>query len=311
MVRTFVALAGGVGAAKFLRGLVRVIDPSSLYVIGNVGDNIWIFDLYVAPDLDIVTYALADVWDEKRGWGIKGEGFQVRDALRAIGLSEAEWFNLGDKDFATCIYRTILKRKGLPLSSITDTIRSKFGVKSKIIPSTDQDLVTQVHTAEGWISFEEYYVKHASRPPIDGLRFAGSEAAEPAPGVLEAIYGADKIIVCPSNPVASIQPILAVRGILEALKQRRERVLAISPLIGGKAIKGPADSMMHQLGYDPSVAGLVKLYREFVSTFVIDTADALEGEKISLSGDVKIRATNTLMATLEDSVRLAREVLEA
>lgn len=305
-----VALAGGVGAAKLLRGLVRVVDPASLTVIGNVGDNIWIFDLYVAPDIDIVTYALADIWDDRRGWGLRGEGFQVRDALRNLGVEEAEWFNLGDRDFATCIYRTMLKRRGVPLSAITDTIRSKFGVKSKIIPATDDELVTQVHTRQGWIPFEEYYVKYRSEPPIDAIRFAGSDTAKPAPGVLEAIRSATKIVVCPSNPLASIKPILSVKGIPEALRERRDRVVAISPIIGGRAVKGPAHTMMRQLGYEPTVVGVAKIYGEFASTLIIDSVDAHEGERVAKAAPMKVVAANTLMQTVEDSVRLAKLVVE-
>ncbi len=308
MTGSIVALAGGVGAAKFLRGLARVVSADSLYVIGNVGDNLWVFGLYVAPDIDIVTYALADVWDDERGWGLRGEGFQVRDGLRLLGLEDAEWFNLGDRDFATCIFRTYLMKRGCPLSRVTDIIRAKFGVKPKIIPATDNELVTQVHTLDGWITFEEYYVKHRFSTPIDGLRFVGSDDAEPAPGVIEAINSAHKIIVCPSNPLASIQPILSVKGILEALKANRDKVSAISPLVGGRAIKGPADSMMSQLGYEPSVAGVAKLYREFVGTLIIDTVDFNEQQKVMEEG-VNARVMNTLMGGVNDSVELARRVL--
>lgn len=296
------------GAAKFLRGLVRAIEPESLTVIGNVGDNIWVFGLYVAPDLDIVTYALADIWDENRGWGIVGEGFQVRDTLRLLGVDEAGWFNLGDRDFATCIYRTLLKQKGLPLSKITDNIRLRLGVRPKIVPATDDELVTQVHTAEGWISFEEYYVKHRSQPHIDGLRFAGSEKAAPAPGVIEAIASAHRILVCPSNPLASIGPILAVPGVLEALKQKRENVVAISPIIGGRAVKGPADAMMRQLGHEPSALGVAELYREFVGTFVIDSFDAQQKESIEGAANMKVVVANTLMRSVEDAARLAAQL---
>jgi len=308
MTKRIVALAGGVGAAKFLRGLTRVVEADSLYIIGNVGDNLWVFGLYVAPDIDIVTYALADLWDDERGWGLRGEGFQVRDGLRLLGLEDAEWFNLGDRDFATCIFRTHLMRRGYPLSRVSDIIRVKFGVKPKIIPATDNELVTQVHTLDGWITFEEYYVKHRFSIPIDGLRFVGADDAEPAPGVIEAINSAHMIIVCPSNPLASIQPILSVKGILEALKANRNKVSAISPLVGGRAIKGPADSMMSQLGYEPSVAGVAKLYREFVSTLIIDTVDSKEQQKVMEEG-VNARVMNTLMGGVNDSVELARRVL--
>jgi len=308
MTGSIVALAGGVGAAKFLRGLARVVSDDSLQVVGNVGDNLWVFGLYVAPDIDIVTYALADVWDDVRGWGLRGEGFQVRDGLRLLGLEDAEWFNLGDRDFATCIFRTHLMRKGYPLSRVTDIIRAKFGVKPKIIPATDNELVTQVHTLNRWITFEEYYVKHRFTTPVDDLRFVGADDAEPAPGVIEAINSAHRIIVCPSNPLASIQPILSVKGIREALKANRDKVSAISPIVGGRAIKGPADSMMSQLGYEPSVVGVAKLYREFVSTLIIDTVDSNEQQRVMEEG-VAVRVMNTLMGSVDDSVELAKRVL--
>ncbi len=298
------------GAAKFLRGLIRVIDPASLHVVGNVGDNIWMFGLYVAPDIDIVTYALADVWDESRGWGLKGEAYQIRDSLRLLGLEEADWFNLGDRDFATCVYRTYMMKRGHSLSEVTDMVARRLGVKAKITPATDDELVTEVHTQRGWISFEEYYVRYRSEPPIDGIRFLGADKAQPAPGVIDAIRTADKIIVCPSNPLASIKPILSVGGVADALREQRHRVLAISPLVGGRAVKGPADSMLRQLNYEPSVLGVAKVYRDFVGKFIIDVADRGELERLSGSGvDMEVFVFDTLMRSVEDSVELARRVM--
>ncbi|MEM0271710.1 MAG: 2-phospho-L-lactate transferase [Thermoprotei archaeon] len=310
VVNSVVALAGGFGAAKFLRGLARVVDGDSLYVIGNVGDNLWVFDLYVAPDIDIVTYALAGVWDDVRGWGIKGEGFQVMEGLRLLGLEGAEWFNLGDRDFATCVYRTHMMRRGFKLSQATEVIRTKFGVRSRITPATDNELTTQVYTLNRWVSFEEYYVKYRYSVPIEGLRFAGADSAEPPAGVVEAINTAHKIIVCPSNPLASVQPILSVKGILEALKANRHKVVAISPIVGGKAIKGPADAMLKQLGYEPSVVGVAKIYREFVDTLIIDSLDSGERQKVAEEG-VNVRVMNTMMNDVNDAVELARRVLAA
>jgi LPPG:FO 2-phospho-L-lactate transferase len=303
-----VALAGGVGAAKFLRGLTRVVNAHDVTIIGNVGDNIWIFGVYVAPDLDIVTYALADLWDEARGWGIKGEGFSIRDSLKAFGVKEAEWFNLGDQDFATCVYRTLLLNKGEKLSVITDNIRKRFGVQSKIIPVTDQELTTMVRLDNGWVSFEEYYVRLRSEPTIYEIVYKGWERSEPAEGVIQAIREADRVLICPSNPLASIAPILAVPGIREELEARRHKVIAVSPLIKGKAVKGPADRMMLQLGLEPSPKGLANFYKDIVGTLLVDELDR-ESVALSEINEPRMVFCDTLMVNEGVAERLARFAL--
>jgi LPPG:FO 2-phospho-L-lactate transferase len=303
-----VAIAGGVGAAKFLRGLTRVVDARDVTVIGNVGDNIWVFGVYVAPDLDIVTYALAGVWDDERGWGIKGERFSVRDSLRAFGVKEAEWFALGDQDFATCLFRTLLLKKGEKLSSITDKIRKKFGVRSRIIPVTEQELTTMVRLDNGWVSFEEYYVRLRSEPLIHEIEYKGWESSEPAEGVISAIREADRVFICPSNPLASIAPILVVPGVREELKAIRHKVVAVSPLVKGKAIKGPADRMMAQLGLEPSPKGLASFYKDIAGTLVVDELDR---ESVVSSGinEPRIVFSDTLMVNENAAERLARQAL--
>jgi LPPG:FO 2-phospho-L-lactate transferase len=303
-----VALAGGVGAAKFLRGLVKVHDPEELTVVSNVGDNAWIFGLYVAPDIDIVTYALADVWDDQRGWGIKGEGYTVRDWLKTLKVRDAEWFNLGDKDFATCAYRTMLIKQGYTLSHITDQLKNAMGVKTKIIPATDQELTTMVYLEGMWLSFEEYYVRLKAEPEVEKIEYKGAEKCEPSPGVKEALAEADKIIICPSNPVASIQPILAVKEIHNELRKRRSKVVVVSPLIQGKAVKGPADKMMASLGMEPSPLGLADYYSDIAQNLVIDLLDAEFSTQLINKG-FGVRVLDTKMVDAFAAGRLASQIL--
>lgn len=297
-----VALAGGVGAAKFLRGLAHIGEK--LTVIGNVGDNIWIHSLYVAPDLDIVTYALAGIWDEERGWGIKGEGYAVRDVLRRLGLTEAEWYNLGDQDLAVCLYRTHRLKQGAPLSTVTHEIGRRLGAVPRILPVTDQALTTMVRLDSGWTSFEEYYVRLGSRPVVHAIEYRGAEASDPAPGVIEAIESAERVVVCPSNPVASIAPILAVPGVRRAVEKRRHDTVVISPLVQGKALKGPADRMMSSLGIEPSVQGLIHFYRDIAHTLIVDTRE----EELKASTMEVIHAP-IVIHSIQDARELAAFVL--
>jgi LPPG:FO 2-phospho-L-lactate transferase len=308
LVNKVVALAGGVGAAKFLRGMVKVHDPEKLTVVSNVGDNTWIFGLYVAPDVDIVTYALAEAWDEQRGWGIKGEGYAVRDWLRTLKVEDAEWFNLGDKDFATCIYRTMMIKQGYTLSHITEQLRVKLGIKSRIIPATNQELTTTVLIQDGWVSFEEYYVKLKAEPKVKKIVYKGAENCEPSPGIREAFVEADRIIICPSNPVASIQPILAVKSIRSELRKQKSKVVVVSPLIQGKALKGPADKMMASLGIDPSPMGLAHYYSDITQNLVIDSLDAEFSSKLIDEG-FEVQVLDTKMVDVSAAGRLASYIL--
>lgn len=303
------ALAGGVGAAKFLKGLVKVVRPDDLSVIGNVGDNVWVQGLLVAPDIDIVTYALAGIWDSARGWGIKGESFCARDHMLKLGGTEFDWFTLGDADLATCVWRTNRIRAGEPLSAVTREIKTRLGVASNIIPCTDHELTTHVKVDGRWVSFEEYYVKMRSAPAVEAVEYSGSDKASPAPGIVDALERADLVIVCPSNPVASIAPILSVPGLRNTLVHRRDSVVAISPIVGGKTLKGPADKMMSATGAEPSAAGVAKTYSDFVSTLVIDRVDAGLSDKISAM-NVRPVVTNTIMDTDSSTVSLAQAVMD-
>ena len=301
------ALAGGVGASKLLRGLVEVMDPAELTVIVNTGDDIELHGLSISPDLDIVTYTLAGIVEEKTGWGIKDDTFTALEKLAAFGRED--WFHLGDKDLATHIHRTAMLRSGATLSQVTDSIRRALGVKARILPMSDQPVRTMIHTETGPIHFQHYLVKERARLMVKGITFEGTETASPAPGVVEALEEADGIVLCPSNPLISIGPILAVEGIREALRGRRDSVAAICPIVDGQSLKGPSDRMLEQLGYEVSALEVAKLYKDIAATFVIDSTD--EAQKFSIEAlAMKVVVTNTVMKTLEDKTRLALETKE-
>jgi LPPG:FO 2-phospho-L-lactate transferase len=302
------ALAGGVGAARFLTGLVKLVNEEDLRIIANTGDDIELFGLHISPDIDIVAYTLAGIVDEDKGWGIKGDTFHCLEMLKKHGADT--WFNLGDRDLATHIYRTELLTKGFTLSQITDEICRALGLKVKILPMSNDKFETRIKIAEGSVHFEEYFVKRQAKDEVLGVEFAGATDAKPSPGVLEAILDAELVIVCPSNPVVSIGTILAVDGVRDALRKTSARVVAVSPIVAGAPIKGPADKLLRGLGLDVSAYGVAELYSDFLDAFVIDTKDEGEKNKIELLGlDVKV--TNTIMKSLHDKVSLARTVLES
>jgi LPPG:FO 2-phospho-L-lactate transferase len=301
------ALAGGVGAARFLTGLTRLVDEEDLSVIVNTGDDIELFGLHISPDLDIVTYTLAGIVDETKGWGVRGDTFQCLEMLKAHGLDT--WFGLGDMDLATHLYRTENLKKGYTLTQISRDISGVLGLKTKILPMTDDMFETRVRTSEGSIHFEEYFVRKQAKIEVLGVEFVGAATAKPAPGVLDAILDAETIVVCPSNPVVSIGTILAVNGVRDALKRTNARVIGISPIVAGLPIKGPADKMLRCLGFEVSAYGVAKLYSDFLDTFVIDTKDAGSKNRVETLG-VNVKVTNTIMQSLEDKVSLARVVLE-
>ncbi len=300
------ALAGGVGASKFLLGLTRAIDPRSLTIIVNTGDDISLHGLEISPDLDIVTYTLAGVVNPQTGWGIKQDTFCALEGL--AGYGGQDWFHLGDRDLATHIFRTGRLRCGESLSEVTDTIRRELGVQSRILPMSDRPVRTAIETARGRIHFQEYLVKQRAKPVVRGIRFEGSKTARPAPGVLDALRDADSIVICPSNPLISIGPILAIRGVREALSKRRESVVAICPIVGGRSLKGPSDRMMREMGFESSALGVARLYRDFCGTILIDQADESERAAIEALG-VRAVAGPTVMLTLRDKIRLARFTL--
>ena len=299
-------LAGGVGAARFLQGLVHVVPPEEIVTIVNTGDDIEFYGLHISPDVDIVTYTLAGIVDEEKGWGIRGDTFNCLDMLRKYGYET--WFMLGDKDLATHIHRTLLLKSGLKLSEVTEKIRKALGVKVKIIPMTNDKVQTKIVTNVGEMHFQEYLVKRKAQDPVLDVKFEGIERAEPAPGVIEAILNADGIIICPSNPIVSIGPILSIKGVKEALKKTKAKIVAISPIVGGAPIKGPADKLMRGLGIEVSALGVAKIYRNLLDMLIIDNIDRDLKPKIEEIG-VKVHVTNTIMKTIENKIKLAKEAL--
>ncbi|MGH2786485.1 MAG: 2-phospho-L-lactate transferase [Actinomycetota bacterium] len=301
------ALAGGVGAAKLLIGLQDLLREELTAVV-NVGDDASIYGAHVSPDIDIVTYWLAGIADTERGWGIKDDTFTVVEALAARG-GEA-WFQLGDRDFATCLYRTERLRSGDDLSSVTADIARSLGVAARILPATDDPVRTRVVTAEGeTLDFQEYFVRRRCEPEVGEVLFAGISEAQPAAGVLDAIETADRVIVCPSNPILSIGPILGLPLMRDALRLHPD-VLAVSPIIGGRALKGPADRLLVSLGYASSATAVASLYADFATTFVLDSADRDEEEAIDKLG-LRSIACDTVMTDHAASTRLAQELLDA
>ncbi len=302
------SLAGGVGAAKFLDGLVRVVKGEDISIIVNTGDDIELYGLHISPDIDIVIYTLAGIVDDKKGWGIKGDTFNCLGKLEKFGYET--WFKLGDKDLATHINRSILLKKGLKLSEVTDRECKVLGVKAKIIPMTDDYVKTIVITDKGEIHFQEYMVKSKTQERVLQIRFKGVTKAKPAPGVINSIKKARIIIICPSNPIVSIGTILSIQEIRESLKDTKAKVIGISPLIAGKTVKGPADKLMNSLGMEVSAYGVAKLYQDFLDAFVIDIADKNLKERIESLG-IKVFVTDTIMKGLKNKEELAKFTLEA
>jgi LPPG:FO 2-phospho-L-lactate transferase len=299
------ALAGGVGASKLLLGLYDVMDPAVLTAIVNTGDDITLHSLKISPDLDIVTYTLAGLIDPKKGWGFRGETFHLLKRLAVFG--RINWFNLGDRDLATHIHRTAMLADGKTLADAAESIRVALGVKSRILPMCNEPVPTIIESNEGALHFQEYLVKRRAEPVVRSIRFDGVEAANPAPGVLEAIRDADRIIICPSNPLISIGPILAVKGIRASLRARRDTVVAVCPIVGGKSLKGPSDKMLAELGHEASAKGVAKLYADFTGTFVIDPADQSQRVAIESLG-MKVAVIPTVMQTRGDKRKLARAI---
>ena len=302
------ALAGGIGAAKLLTGLVKHVKEENLAIIVNTGDDIELYGLHISPDLDIVAYTLAGIVDEEKGWGIRNDTFSCLETLK--GFEQEVWFNLGDKDLATHLVRTMLLRKGLKLSEVTAIITKALGLKAAILPMTDDFFETRVVTKEGSMHFEEYFVKKGARDEVLGVEFSGMDSAKPAEGVLNAITNAERVIVCPSNPIVSIGTILSVKGIREALRYTEAKKVAVSPIVAGAPVKGPADKLMKGLGFEVSAYSVAKLYVDFLDTFIIDRADSGEKSRIEKLG-IEVKVTNPIMRTLEDKVQLARTVLDA
>ncbi len=300
-------LAGGVGAAKLLDGLSSIVPPEKLTIIVNTGDDCEFHGLHVSPDIDIIIYTLAGLVDEEKGWGIKNDTFNCLEMLKVYG--HETWFKLGDRDLATHIHRTMMLRSGYRLSEVTKDICTRLGLKQRIIPMTDDYFATKIRTDNETMHFQEYLVRRSSVDVIREIVYDGSENAKPAPGVIESIMEAEIVIVCPSNPLVSIGTILAVKGVRQALRETKAKKIAVSPIIGGTVVKGPADKMMRYLGIEVSALGVAKLYADFLDVFVMDEVDASLVHDVEKLG-IKAVTTNTLMKTKDDRVRLAKFVLD-
>jgi LPPG:FO 2-phospho-L-lactate transferase len=302
------ALAGGVGAARFLQGLIKIVPEKEVTVIVNTGDDIQLYGLHISPDLDIIMYTLAGIVDEKKGWGIQGDTFHCLDLLQKYGYET--WFKLGDRDLATHIHRTLLLKGGLSLSEATGKLCRSLGLKVKLLPMTNDKFETHIKIDKDAIHFQDYLVKRGAQDKVIDVLFEGAEKAQPTLGVIDSILNADTIILCPSNPVVSIGTILSVKGVREGLRETRAKVVAISPIVGGAPIKGPADKLMRGLGLEVSAYSVAYLYRDFLDVFIIDNMNRTEKERIEELG-LRVIATNTIMKSPRDKVKLARAALKS
>jgi LPPG:FO 2-phospho-L-lactate transferase len=303
------ALAGGVGAARLLRGLVRVVPPAEVTAVVNTGDDTVLHGLTICPDLDTVTYTLAALNDDERGWGLAGETWTVMEALERLGGES--WFRLGDRDLATHLYRTHRLTEGATLSEVTREITAAVGIGARLLPMSDDPVRTRLTLVDGpEIAFQEYFVRRQHSVAVASVRFVGADTCRAAPGVLTALADGDVIVICPSNPVVSIGPLLAVPGIADALKERRSRVVAVSPIVAGAALKGPADRLMSELGLPPTVVGVARMYAEVAGTLVIDEADSALADEVEALG-LRCVVTPTVMRSVADAERLSTTVLDS
>jgi LPPG:FO 2-phospho-L-lactate transferase len=315
-------LAGGVGAARYLTGLIQVVDPGAITAVVNTADDTVLHGLHISPDLDTVTYTLAGAIDPERGWGLRGETWRAMEALARFtphrppnSQAGGTWFNLGDADLATHLYRTARRAEGAPLGAVTAEIAAAFELGLTLLPMTDDRVATMVTIVDPdgdgirevvrEVSFQEYFVQRRHSVPVTKVRFAGSVLAAPAPGVLDALADASTIVIAPSNPVVSIGPIRSLSDIEAALTQHRDRVVAVSPIVGGAALKGPADRMMVELGYEASVVGVARIYAPICATLIIDTVDAHLADAVRAQG-LHCIVADTVMRTPQIAADLAR-----
>jgi LPPG:FO 2-phospho-L-lactate transferase len=301
-------LTGGVGGARFLRGLSSLTDPAALTVVGNTGDDDEFFGLHVSPDLDTALYTLAGVANPTHGWGVAGDTFACLDALGRQGAPT--WFRLGDRDLAVHVRRTAWLHAGVPLSRVTARLARAHGVRVRLLPMSDDRVRTYVGTARGRLPFQAYLVRDRARHRVRRLTFAGARAARPAPGVLAALAQADLLVIAPSNPLVSIGPMLAIPAFRRALVRRRRPTVAISPLVGGDAVRGPLRRMLRGLGIAPTTASIARLYRDVIDALVIDRRDARAADAVRALG-IRPIVTDTLMTTPGRARRLAAVVLDA
>ncbi|HWG73198.1 MAG TPA: 2-phospho-L-lactate transferase [Acidimicrobiales bacterium] len=305
-----VALAGGVGAARLLTGVVKVADPRRVTAVVNTGDDAVLHGLSISPDLDTVTYTLAGAINPDTGWGRAGETWGAMAELGELSGGRLAWFNLGDRDLGTHLYRTARLAEGATLSAVTTEIASRWGIAAHLVPMTDRRVATRVTLASTGeeIGFQEYFVGHRHAVAVSSVRFDGVEEAMAAPGVLDAIAGAEAVVICPSNPIVSIGPILAVPGVADAVMARRDDTVAVSPIIAGKALKGPADRMLAELGHEVSVIGVARLWAPFAATLVVDDADAARRRAVEAEG-VRCVVAPTVMKGQAEAEHLARTLL--
>jgi len=308
------ALAGGVGAARLLRGLVDVMAPADITAVVNTGDDIVLHGLHISPDLDTVTYTLADAGDTDRGWGLAGETWAAMEALERYGGHS--WFRLGDRDLATHLFRTQRLTEHASLSEVTAAVTQRWGVEVRLLPMSDDRVETRITIAgpvagtSVEVGFQEWFVGRHHDVAVEAVRFVGADEARPAPGVLEAIASADQVVICPSNPIVSIGPVLAVPGIEDAVADRRDDVVAVSPIVAGAALRGPADTLLRDLGHQASVVGVARLYAPLAATLVIDEADAHLADAVEAEG-VRAVVTPSVMTGRAEAAALARAVLAA
>lgn len=309
MTTRVAVLAGGVGAARFLDGLVRVMPPQDITAIVNVGDDMEWAGLHIAPDLDTVMYTLSGLVNPEMGWGVANDGRRVLDRLDSLG--GPAWFLIGDDDLATHLFRTHRLREGAPLSTVTAELCRAVGIECRVTPVTDDRLRTVVQTPDGELAFQDYFVRRRAADPVHGLRFDGAESSAPAPGVIEALRSADAVVIAPSNPFLSIDPLLAVPGVREALTESSAPVVAISPIIGGAAVKGPAADILASLGHDVSAIGVARLYAELADIFILDEQDAALVEQVEAEIALRCLALPTLMSGPAEKQALAQAALDA
>ena len=304
--QSVVALAGGVGGAKLAQGLAGVVPGSKLTIIGNTADDFELWGLHISPDLDTVMYTLAGIANPVTGWGVVDDTHATLEAIGRYGVDT--WFSLGDRDFATHILRTQRLREGQPLSTITADLAAALGVTARLLPMTDQPVASLIRSGDVLLDFQDYFVARRQQDTVDGVVFRGIEQATPAPDVLDAIAGADVIVLCPSNPIVSIGPILAVPGLREAVTASRAVKVGVSPIVGGKALKGPADRMLTSLGHEPSALGVARIYRDLLDILVIDEVDRDLAPHVSDLG-LRTVVAQTIMGDRQDRERLASEIL--
>lgn len=298
--------AGGVGASRFLQGLVQAVDPADVTVISNTGDDVEMFGLHVSPDTDIVLYALAGAVNPETGWGLAGDTFAVVDQLQRFGYER--WFNLGDRDLAMAIHRTRLLHEGVPMHEVVAGLARAWGVGCQVIPMANEPIRTKVDGPDGEIDFQEYMVRMRTEVEVRSIAFAGADAARPAPGVVEAIRDAEAVILAPSNPFVSIGPILAVPGVRDALASTAAVRAAISPIIAGQVVKGPAAKMLQSLGHEVSAVGVAAVYRGLIDLMVIDEQDRALAPRVEALG-MRCHVTDTMMTSAERKAELAAEVV--